>query len=1388
VYICAYFRQSFVYIFLSLLISRPIISPQLCKSNQREDNDDDAGLVQRALKSIFDRIAMMKTTADADGGEVVGFATTRTTTKASFFEIYNERVYDLLSPNDNNDMTGEDDKGLPVREDASKGVYVEGLYEGEVSNTIEAMDILRCGMANRSVAATNMNRVSSRSHAVFILTVRSEVLSPNGMSTVRLSKFTLVDLAGSERQKMTSADGERLKEASMINNSLLCLGQVINSLVDREKGKAQKHVPFRDSKLTFLLRDSFGGNSKTCLVATVTPSVTSLSETISTLTFAQRAKMITNTAVLNENTCGSVSALQAEIARLRAELELTTSAANSGDQHMVNVAFPPSDSFDVTVNALRHQNSKLSKKVEMLGEVSNGQEQQINLLKRKLQQETLIRKCKDRRITYLSSNGKTSGMDGHEEIAALREEIIVLREQLESVPTESVEWMLKYKEANAKVEELEASLTNTFASDDEKSELEASLVSLLNERDSLSAKLQSMSEERNMEIDNIIKEVTLLENRNVGLQTQLADKELVINANTSKIQTAEMRIEALQDEMKETVASLESLQLDLMTERKKTIELQEAVERVTLETDEANTALLEHQRKLSAAEQELAKTVDHHNESKSELNTRIDELHGDVANAMRDNELLINQLKQASNDLVSSKSQLDDLEHAKNDAMSELELSLEKNNTDLELFKLQEETLTAALTKMETTIESLLIDKSQADVKLEEIAANNSSLLAEVEALKSERDVLQRRLASLDKLHEDVAMLEDENTFISIEMEHIEERLRFNEADLDRTIRLHEHLSDTQAAAHADQLASFDDRINLLARDKSNVDNKLAGVSRQLRQITVASDENKALLEKEISELHDKAASLTADLIKAEETVTLVQSNEAELIQRLEQVTNQNESVTTERDDLQISFNTKITELQSALKGALKDKDALAAQLNEASNKLESRASQLANLEQEKGEALAELELHKIGASASMESLNLQVDALKADLQCAEETNASLLAEKSANAANLETTSNQSSLLLEEVASLKSERDGLLQRVASVENLVDDLADVEDELEFMSIMQEQMDTKLKFTEEDCLRTSRLLNLREDDLAERDALISGLSAQKAMLLTEITNISKQLAANNIELDLTKKDKSTIELEVDQLKSRVQTLTAQIDALGKENSSIDALKAKTDLALCEQVTDMNPPSSSSSSGVSIWEASPIKSADDAIHETAFGGDDTFDESMFLPNVDDDNINADSPPSDDSKTPSKTPFKEKRALFSPGSRIESEPASKVIATNELSPVDDDADNDDSKTPSKTPFKEKREMFSPKSRKKSAQIRQKEAAKKAETPVKRLTRAMRDKIRTPLGKSTFQNGKPDDSSVSTKMKPTRGASASMSTVRKSTRASSRKEGKSDL
>jgi kinesin family protein 15 len=144
-------------------------------------------------------------------------------------------------------------------------------------------------------------------------------MNASGIWQMKSSCFHIIDLAGSERSKHTQAEGQRLKEAGMINKSLSALGIVINSLVDISEGKA-RHVHYRDSKLTFLLRDSLGGNSKTVIIANITQAMSSVNETLSTLQFAQRAKLIKNKAVINEESSGTIQILKAEIRRLKQEI------------------------------------------------------------------------------------------------------------------------------------------------------------------------------------------------------------------------------------------------------------------------------------------------------------------------------------------------------------------------------------------------------------------------------------------------------------------------------------------------------------------------------------------------------------------------------------------------------------------------------------------------------------------------------------------------------------------------------------------------------------------------------------------------------------------------------------------------------------------------------------------------------------------------------------------------------------------------------------------------------------------------------------------------------------------------------------------------------------
>uniref|UniRef100_A0A8C2FRQ5 Kinesin-like protein n=1 Tax=Cyprinus carpio TaxID=7962 RepID=A0A8C2FRQ5_CYPCA len=208
--------------------------------------------------------------------------------RASYLEIYQEEIKDLLSK--------DQSRRLELKERPDTGVYVKDLSSFVTKSVREIEHVMNVGNQNRSVGATNMNEHSSRSHAIFVITVECSELGPDGENHIRVGKLNLVDLAGSERQTKTGAQGERLKEATKINLSLSALGNVISALVD---GRST-HIPYRDSKLTRLLQDSLGGNARTVMVANIGPASYNLEETLTTLRYANRAKNIKNKPRVNE--------------------------------------------------------------------------------------------------------------------------------------------------------------------------------------------------------------------------------------------------------------------------------------------------------------------------------------------------------------------------------------------------------------------------------------------------------------------------------------------------------------------------------------------------------------------------------------------------------------------------------------------------------------------------------------------------------------------------------------------------------------------------------------------------------------------------------------------------------------------------------------------------------------------------------------------------------------------------------------------------------------------------------------------------------------------------------------------------------------------------------
>ena len=241
-----------------------------------EDPPQQVGIIPRAFDHIFDHIAVT--------------SGTKYLVHSSYLEIYNEEVRDLL---------GRDvKKKLDLKEHPDKGVYVAGLSQHRVHNRKELEAVMATGSKNRSMGETLMNVDSSRSHCIF--TIDIEMMSEGGgegEEKIVNGKLNLVDLAGSERQSKTGTTGERLKEATKINLSLSALGNVISALVDSKS----KHIPYRDSKLTRLLQSSLGGNTKTLMVACVSPADNNYDETLSTLRYANRAKNIKNKPKINED-------------------------------------------------------------------------------------------------------------------------------------------------------------------------------------------------------------------------------------------------------------------------------------------------------------------------------------------------------------------------------------------------------------------------------------------------------------------------------------------------------------------------------------------------------------------------------------------------------------------------------------------------------------------------------------------------------------------------------------------------------------------------------------------------------------------------------------------------------------------------------------------------------------------------------------------------------------------------------------------------------------------------------------------------------------------------------------------------------------------------------
>ncbi|KAK9808845.1 hypothetical protein WJX72_004842 [[Myrmecia] bisecta] len=502
------------------------------------------GLIPRVFEDMFARI--LQEQEQAPEGETIVY-----TCKCSFLEIYNENITDLLSPSDVH---------LHIREDAKHGVYVENLFEEVVTSASDTARLLAAGAATRRVGQTHMNRESSRSHSVFTCSLEKKTTDGSGLTNLLFSRLNLVDLAGSELQRQSGAMGERLKEASSINKSLSTLGRVIMSLVEAQHGQ-QRHIPYRDSRLTFLLQDSLGGNSKTFMIANISPAAVNIAETMSTLGFAQRAKRIKNKAVINEDMSGDTHLLRLEIQRLKEEMGRMRAQgqAHADFCSLPRAAHPVSPlaawgspahpsyhtqtDHAALMGALRREEVAVKQAQRLQSELAATHE----LLKERemdIQRTKMIIRLKDGRVLRLEAAVRGLGLMPEAELDALRQENDLLRAKVENHPE-----VKRFAVENLHLSAELARMQELVAA----GELEA----LVAEVDTLRSQVLSLAEQaQRLSSTPKVKEVEAAAARaaaqnSAQIEAAMAQAEDVRRKSTAEIEAQALEVVELRDRLKD---------------------------------------------------------------------------------------------------------------------------------------------------------------------------------------------------------------------------------------------------------------------------------------------------------------------------------------------------------------------------------------------------------------------------------------------------------------------------------------------------------------------------------------------------------------------------------------------------------------------------------------------------------------------------------------------------------------------------------------------------------------------------------------------------------------------------------------------------------------------
>uniref|UniRef100_A0A7S4RWN8 Kinesin motor domain-containing protein n=3 Tax=Ditylum brightwellii TaxID=49249 RepID=A0A7S4RWN8_9STRA len=796
--------------------------------------------------------------------------------------------------------------------------------------------------------------------------------------------------------------------------------------------------------MTFLLRDSFGGNSKTCLVATVSPSSSSLSETLSTLNFAQGAKLIRNRAILNEDTCGTVASLQAEVCRLRGELRQAAelSSSSSARVGISSSKLPPKptlkgrvyennatniqrNDIDIIMLTLRRKAKQAEDKAAALNRQVSEKNKIVQSLKRKLDEETLVRKLKQRRIDFLSQQDSAGDHDA--EVSSLSREIESLRRQLDAPSADAIEWKVAYDQLREKMLK-KMSNGDGVECDSNREEKEAVIGRLLEEKIALEEKLAESTTSTREEFDMVFKEVERLEKEIVFLKKKLQDEEDNSREAQSRASLVEKENIFFQEELASARQNRENAERAFQAELEANGELESEIVRLINEMEKKSDLLADAEAKRISIENELKSKLEDFIKQLEESNSKLErsqnvelELRKDMKLGTEKNSKLLKDfedgcikndrlkarvdelevvLKTTEKEKLSIEKEKDALEESLTEKISELERLQQKHlEQELKLGKIAEkldcekgkvEQLNMTIAQLDKDMKINLEQSSQVQREAKEMFE------AKIRSHEVEREKLLTNMTSIEnntkylasekcKAEEMVKIMRQ----VEIEKDAVLKRAREEKDDLHSEMREQVNILKTELQAMAD-------KEKLQENEKRKVEELKTYIDQLEVEKAVALNESKeiketeALLNAKLDSLKAECSSLEAKnshLEKIESTLIKERDRSSDLecvIKRLE-VENADilSKVVSEKNEMEITLKEKIESVQLEREDVLCEVASLKMTV-ESLQKEKENANALAEkckqLEKEKVEALGK-------ATKEMENVQMrmkeEINALK---------------------------------------------------------------------------------------------------------------------------------------------------------------------------------------------------------------------------------------------------------------------------------------------------------------------------------------------------------------------------------------------------------------------